>query len=92
MQLLTENGVLAVQMPDNDEEPTHKMMREVSLEQPWREKLSSASGGEGRLATPQRYYDFLAKEVSSFFCSPRGAKLAAPSWETREMEPHLDQR
>ena len=39
---LAPEGCLAAQMPDNANEPTHRLMREVSLELPFREKLAEA--------------------------------------------------
>lgn len=39
---LSPGAVLAVQMPDNTDEPTHRAMREVSLARPWSATLSGA--------------------------------------------------
>jgi trans-aconitate 2-methyltransferase len=58
--LLAPGGILAVQMPDNMEEPTHRLMREVAAEAPWRAEI----GDPDALRTPVRplldYYDLLA--------------------------------
>jgi trans-aconitate 2-methyltransferase len=40
---LASGGSLAVQMPDNFEEPAHRLMREVAANGPWSAKLESAS-------------------------------------------------
>lgn len=40
---LSPGGSLAVQMPDNFDEPSHRLMREVASSGPWKEKLSSSS-------------------------------------------------
>lgn len=40
---LTPNGSLAVQMPDNLDEPAHRLMRELAADGPWAGKLSGAS-------------------------------------------------
>jgi trans-aconitate 2-methyltransferase len=40
---LAAAGVLAVQMPDNLAEPTHRLMREVAAAGPWAEKLAGAA-------------------------------------------------
>lgn len=57
---LAPSGVLAVQMPDNRDEPTHRLMRELSAEAPW----AAAIGDASRLRTPllplEGYYDLLA--------------------------------
>ena len=39
---LTPGGCLAVQMPNNLNEPSHVAMREVAAEGPWAEKLANA--------------------------------------------------
>ncbi|MDC6133331.1 methyltransferase domain-containing protein, partial [Burkholderia gladioli] len=39
---LAEGGVLAVQMPDNLDEPAHRIMREVAADGPWAAKLGGA--------------------------------------------------
>ena len=36
---LAEGGRLAVQMPDNLDEPAHRLMREAAADGPWRDKL-----------------------------------------------------
>lgn len=57
---LAPGGVLAVQMPDNWQEPSHRLMREVAAEPAWRDAI----GDPGSLRTPllglARYYDLLA--------------------------------
>ena len=52
-------GVLAVQMPDNLEEPSHRLMRETAAAGPWSLKLAGAGGARGVLHSPQTYYDLL---------------------------------
>ncbi len=37
---LAPGGCLAVQMPDNLDEPSHRLMREVAAEGPWRDRLA----------------------------------------------------
>ncbi|SAL03322.1 trans-aconitate 2-methyltransferase [Caballeronia ptereochthonis] len=39
---LAEGGRLAVQMPDNLDEPAHRLMREAAADGPWRDKLKGA--------------------------------------------------
>lgn len=43
LQKIAAGGTLAVQMPDNFDEPAHRLMRSTAAEGPWAEKLSSAS-------------------------------------------------
>jgi trans-aconitate 2-methyltransferase len=56
---LPSGGVLAVQMPDNLDEPSHVMMREVAHSGPWRETLADAARAKDVLPRPGAYYDAL---------------------------------
>ena len=54
---LGTGGCLAVQMPDNLAEPTHRLMREVAAAGPWAERLKDAA--RAALPAPRVYYDAL---------------------------------
>jgi trans-aconitate 2-methyltransferase len=56
---LSPGGVLAVQMPDNLDEPSHLLMREVAHMEPWRKQLSKAAELRDGLPKPGTYYDEL---------------------------------
>ncbi|NVN87548.1 MAG: trans-aconitate 2-methyltransferase [Rhodopseudomonas sp.] len=56
---LPDGGVLAVQMPDNLDEPSHIMMREVAFQEPWRAHLAKAAELRDDLPKPGVYYDAL---------------------------------
>jgi trans-aconitate 2-methyltransferase len=56
---LTPGGVLAVQMPDNLDEPAHVLMREIALLEPWRMTLAETAGVRDALPKPGVYYDAL---------------------------------
>ena len=56
---LPAGGALAVQMPDNLDEPSHVMMREVAHAGPWRETLADAARARDVLQKPGAYYDAL---------------------------------
>lgn len=58
-QFLNINGSLAVQMPDNLEQPTHIAMREVAADKRWAEKLSGANTARSSLGDASFYYDLL---------------------------------
>lgn len=60
--LLAPGGVLAVQMPDNLAEPSHRLMRETAASGPWAEAIGdpALAGRLGRMLEPARYYDLLA--------------------------------
>jgi trans-aconitate 2-methyltransferase len=59
VRLLSPGGALAVQMPDNLQEPSHVLMREVASQGPWRDKLATAGDSRVRIGSPGAYYDLL---------------------------------
>lgn len=59
VSLLAPGGVLAVQMPDNLEEPSHRGMRDAALQGPWTTKLAAAQGARTELLSVQKTYDRL---------------------------------
>jgi trans-aconitate 2-methyltransferase len=56
---LAPGGVLAIQMPDNWHEPTHRLMREVATEEPWASTIGDASRLRARMLSADEYYDLL---------------------------------
>ncbi len=56
---LPPGGALAVQMPDNMDEPSHVTMREIAREPIWRAALSEAGRMRDTLPKPGEYYDAL---------------------------------
>jgi trans-aconitate 2-methyltransferase len=59
LQSLPEGGVLAVQMPDNTDEPALALMKEVASTGPWAGNLALASAARDDLPRPGGYYDLL---------------------------------
>lgn len=57
--LLPEGGSLAIQMPDNLDEPSHVAMREAARQGPWAARLAAADGARTPLAPPAWYYGLL---------------------------------
>lgn len=57
---LAPGGVLAIQMPDNRDEPTHRTMREVASLAPWEHHIGPAAAVRTKLLTLNGYYDLLA--------------------------------
>ena len=57
--LLAAGGVLAFQVPDNRDEPSHRLMRETAAAGPWAAKLAGAADRLGVLPAAS-YYDLLA--------------------------------
>jgi trans-aconitate 2-methyltransferase len=60
---LSKGGSLAVQMPDNFEEPSHRLMREVAASDLWKDKLATASKRVAR-ETADWYFKKLRDTVS----------------------------
>ena len=61
---LAPGGVLAVQMPDNLDEPTHRLMRETAADARWAGLIGDAAGGRVRLLGAAHYYDVLASAAA----------------------------
>jgi trans-aconitate 2-methyltransferase len=61
---LAEGGSLAVQMPDNLDEPAHRLMREVAATGPWAGKLVGAAGARAPRLPAEWYYALLRPHVT----------------------------
>lgn len=61
---LAPGGVLAFQMPDNRQEPTHRLMRELAAESPWAEPIGDADRLRTLLLDIGAYYDLLASTAA----------------------------
>ena len=57
--LVAPGGSLAIQLPDNLEEPAYQAMREVAAEEPWAGTLRAASGFRAEQHTASAYYQML---------------------------------
>lgn len=64
LSALPSGGVIAVQMPDNLDEPSHRAMREVAHAGPWRQKLAGALALRSTLPPPEIYYDVLKRHAA----------------------------
>ncbi|WP_460356537.1 MULTISPECIES: trans-aconitate 2-methyltransferase [unclassified Pseudomonas] len=56
---LSDGGSLAIQMPDNLNEPSHRLMREVAANGPWAAKLADAAGQRTEMASASDYFSML---------------------------------
>jgi trans-aconitate 2-methyltransferase len=56
---LAPGGALALQMPDNLDEPAHRLMREVAADGPWAAKLAESSAARAPLQSAAWYYELL---------------------------------
>ncbi|RZL08728.1 MAG: trans-aconitate 2-methyltransferase [Pedobacter sp.] len=94
---LSAGGVLAVQMPDNFEEPAHQLMRHIASKGPWKDKLANSSKRIGR-ETAVWYYEQLQHKVSSldiwrttyFHPMAGGAKDIVEWFKGTGLRPFLD--
>lgn len=62
---LAPSGVLAVQMPDNLDEPSHRLMRETAAEPRFASHVGDANKVRARILPAEGYYDLLAREAST---------------------------
>jgi trans-aconitate 2-methyltransferase len=60
VSLLAPGGVLAIQMPDNLEEPSHRGMRQAAGMGAWEAKLMTAEAAREPLLSVEATYDLLA--------------------------------
>jgi len=56
---LAPAGSLAVQMPDNLDEPAQRLLRELAADGPWRHKLAGAAQAREPIAGADCYYHLL---------------------------------
>ncbi|KQR78225.1 trans-aconitate 2-methyltransferase [Rhizobium sp. Leaf341] len=59
-RMLARAGVLAVQMPDNLNEPTHRAMRDIAAEPIFAEAYGASLPNRSGVATPERLIDLLS--------------------------------
>ena len=76
MSYLAEDGALAVQMPDNRQEPSHALMRLVAADGPWADRLVPIAKTRAVIATHVEYYAWL-----------RPLSAALDIWETTYVHP-----
>jgi trans-aconitate 2-methyltransferase len=57
---LASGGVLAIQMPDNLDQPTHSLMRKVAEDRRWAEKIGPGAADRKKLLSTEAYYDLLS--------------------------------
>jgi len=62
---LAPGGTLAIQMPDNRDEPTHRLMRELAAKAPWAKAIGDFSRFRTELMPLDGYYDLLAPLAGS---------------------------
>lgn len=95
MSLLKEGGVMAIQLPVNHEEPIHKIISEISLNDKWKGKCGLPS--VFHILSQGGYYDVLARISSDFelwettYCHRMKSHNAIIDWyRTTGLKPYLD--
>src|SRR5580700_365 len=76
MSFLAEDGRLAIQMPDNRQEPSHALMRMVAADGPWADRLVPVAKTRGLIGIYSDYYGWL---------KPLSAKVEI--WQTTYVHP-----
>lgn len=94
---LAPGGVLAAQMPDNLDEPSHRLMREVAGEAPWAAAIGDAGAVRSRLLEAGQYYDLLARDAvqvdvwHTVYRHPMASANAIVQWlRSTGLRPFLD--
>lgn len=94
---LAPGGVLAIQMPDNRAEPTHRLMREVASEAPWQEPIGDADKLRTELLGIGGYYDLLARDAAhvdvwhTIYQHPMASAAAIVDWvSSTGLKPFVD--
>jgi trans-aconitate 2-methyltransferase len=83
---LAPRGTLAVQMPDNLDEPAHKLMREVAASGPWAEKLGGAANARAERRMAGWYFQLLRARCdtniwrTTYFHPLAGGAAAVVEW------------
>ncbi len=94
---LKARGVLALQMPDNLDEPSHRLMRETAETGPWANALRHAAGSREMIRTPNEYYTLLKPHCRSldiwhtaYYHVLDGVQGIVDFFSTTGLRPYLD--
>ena len=84
---LAPGGALALQMPDNLDEPAHRLMREIAVDGPWAAKLAASSEARAPTLSAAWYYELLRPLCSkvdlwrtTYYHFLRGGAPAVVEW------------
>jgi trans-aconitate 2-methyltransferase len=97
MDRLRPGGVLAMQIPDNFGEPSHRLMRESAEAGPWRARFTGFEDLREVIPAPGAYYDRLAPKCARFdiwhtvYQHPLQGAAAIVEWlRSTGLRPYLD--
>jgi trans-aconitate 2-methyltransferase len=79
LSLLVPGGALAIQMPDNRQEPSHRLMREVAQRPPFVSHIGDAAKTRTEILPIGAYYDLLA--------APQRQTASVDVWHTIYQHP-----
>lgn len=92
-----QGGVLAVQMPDNLNEPSHRLMQQAAQDGPWAEKLRGAAAARSVLPAPAVYWQRLKPHLQrldiwhTIYNHPLSGVKGIVDWLTATgLRPYLD--
>jgi trans-aconitate 2-methyltransferase len=97
LHALAPGGVLAIQMPDNRDEPTHRLMRELAGEAPYAQAIGDVAKRRTDLLPLAGYYDLLAPRAAridiwrTIYQHPMAAPRAIVDWvRGTGLRPYID--
>ncbi|NBJ10894.1 trans-aconitate 2-methyltransferase [Microvirga arsenatis] len=97
VSLLSHGGCLAVQMPNNLDEPSHRIMEQVARNGPWAGKLARASEAREKIGSFEEYYTWLQQAGCSVdiwqttYVHPLAGAGAIAEWfKSTGLKPYLD--
>jgi trans-aconitate 2-methyltransferase len=94
---LKPGGALAVQMPDNLDEPSHRLMRDIASEGPWAAKLKDAAKARAERHGAEWYFRLLSPHAphvdvwrTTYFHPLAGAHAVVEWLKGTGLRPFLD--
>lgn len=97
VSFLADGGCIAVQMPNNLNEPSHRLMAQVAQDGPWAETLSAAATARERIGSFEDYYTWLRQAGCSVdlwqttYVHPLDGAAAIVEWfKSTGLKPYID--
>ena len=94
---LGAGGSLAVQMPDNLDEPSHRLMRAIAAAGPWAARLADAAKARAERHAPEWYFRLLSPHVlqvnvwrTTYYHPLAGAHAVVEWLKATGLRPFLD--
>jgi trans-aconitate 2-methyltransferase len=94
---LKPGGALAVQMPDNLDEPSHRLMAEIAADGPWAAKLRDAGEARAQRHGAEWYFRLLRHEApyvdvwrTTYFHPLAGAHAVVEWFKATGLRPFID--